>query len=270
MSRPFLFACLLLIASAVFIKPDAGLALHPFESASLAVMHDATNPSPNMPLYDAVLHVWTQVTGETVYGIRWLSTALIGLGLAGIVRLCLFIKPAISLSAVIVFGTFTLPYFASAIHPASLIFALSMTAGAVLFMWTESGKKRYLIVYGGLSVLLTASSVYAIWGLALHGVLLLEKYQFKTRRSQIPMLIFALNGLLIAFMPRPAIPLTDQQKWLEWAILLAPMAIFLSAWAVSGASRLTSPAWRQLIPIGLYVIGFLVGIGANTLLFNAH
>jgi hypothetical protein len=297
MMRPFLFACLLLIASAVFLKPDAGLGLHSIESLSLWAIHDdlkqertprafirntyqdirqtweRSSEAPHTPFYYQVLNGWSMLIGDSITGARWLSTALIWIGMAGLARLCLFIKPKISLSAVILFGTFILPYFANLIHPASLIFALSMTGGAVLFMWTESGRRRYLALYGLLSLLQVIISPYAVLGLALHALLLLEKYQFKTQRSHVPLGVFVLAGgvaVAIHLINRSTYPLTDYGRNLELAVLLLPMVIFLCAWAFSGALKLQNPVLKQALPVAIVIVGFVLGIGINTVLFNQH
>lgn len=295
--RPFLFACLLLIALIVFLKPDRGLGLHPVESLTLWTIHDhvtlegtprdflrniyqdigqtwaRSSEAPNTPFYYQTVNGWSMLIGDHIIGARWLSSLLIGLGLAGLVRLCLFVKPNISLSAVMVLGTFTLPYLANVIHPASLLFALSMTGGAVLFMWMESGRKRYFALYVLLSVLLVLASPYGLLGLGLHGVLLLEKYPFKTRRSRLPLGVWIVGGMVaggVAWFNRPLYPLTEHARHVEIASLLLPIVIFLAGWAFSGALRLTHPILRHLLPIGIVTAGFVVGIGVNTVVFNQH
>ena len=76
MMRPFLFACLLLIALIVFLKPDRGLGLHAIENGKLQFLVGTVDKNGRMAIYKDGILIAEKDDGQPIVNVKRSSNFL--------------------------------------------------------------------------------------------------------------------------------------------------------------------------------------------------
>jgi hypothetical protein len=286
-----LLTLLILLAVGIFLRPDLRFGLSHEEGQALWAVRDdlqynvaprdavrafitdmrqaweRTQTLPQPPLYFVTLNIWTIPAGESIFAVRWLSTLVTLIGIAGSVAVAGQFDKRIRPALTVLFGTFTTFYAINTVYPYAFVYALSAISSWLLLLWGKSGRKRYVIVYSLMLITLLYTH-HSAWIVILLHALWLSFH----KKHQVWLVI---GGAIVAYLPYLVFAGMLQLPPLRETLIGAsvgglPFICVGLGWLSAWAERSTQPAIRGLIPACILAGVFIVGITLNLIASFAH
>jgi len=178
---------------------------------SVATIIDHYQVDPHTPLHPLLLHYWMAVFGYTEFAARLLS-ALIGcLSIVAVYFLgkeCLDRRTGLIASLFVTFNYFAL-YYSQEVRPYILLFTLSTWSYAFFVKNLRSQRKRDVVSYAVMTVLLLYSHYYGLITLLTQVIYVLYHLVTEAKDSRARIFKrFASAGVLITILYSPWIPTT--------------------------------------------------------------